>query len=108
MINQSTPHDIEKQIEHEIRKIKYTIEELNKLKIEKFTHRNNLYYAKFNICDNICHPIEYYKKSLEIDSLDNMIIEITRIIDLERAKLIKQKEYLRINKRQLDEYDDHI
>ena len=113
MINQSCIDDREKYHRYEIKKIKYTIEELCKLKSEKYkelaiAHSTNLHST---CCDMLLYPMQYYKYSISSSALESEICEIEKILIIEHEKLKKEKEYLNnilIQQKPLDEYDDHF
>ena len=79
----------------EITKIKYTIEELEKLKEDKILERCRESQSKFHLTTNtLRYPIEYYKAALNIYGLDNVIKEIDHIISLEKERLHKENYYI--------------
>ena len=91
----SSPRSEKQMHTSEITKIKYTIEELEKLKEDKIIERCREYQSKFHLTtDTFRYPIEYYKAALNIYGLDNIIKEIEHIITLEKERLHKENYYI--------------
>ena len=84
----------EKQIHDEIHNIKYTIDELQKLKDEKKEMRSQNYYSLFVFPVDSDYKINYFKRDLAQTSLTNEINEIDKMISLQKKALDKHLEYL--------------
>ena len=91
----SSPRSEKQMHISEITKIKYTVEELEKLKEDKIIERCREYQSKFHLTtDTFRYPIEYYKAALNIYGLDSVIKEIDHIITLEKQRLQKENYYM--------------
>ena len=95
IINQSSLSERENTHLFEVKKIKYTIAELHKLKENKYIERSVERQAMFHItCDNFEHSIEYYKAHLKLVAIDSVVNEIVEIIKSEEELLKKELYYL--------------
>ena len=88
---------MQREDEHidEIKKIKYTIEQLENLLEETISNRYREHQMSFNLTSNVFeYPHQYYKHYLQKYRLDNDIKEIKNIIKIEHERLEKQRNCL--------------
>ena len=87
-----------REINHkeEIKKIQYTITELEALHEKKINERKTIYDDSFYaIIESLKYPFEYYKMRLHYNSITNELEEIKKFLEIEQEKLKKEYEYLR-------------
>lgn len=94
ILESSNEDKIQTQQKH-IKRILYTIRELQILRSELYKQRRQEETGIFHTTiDEFLHSLDYYKIILRLGAIDYQIEEITRILIAEDNKLCIEKEYL--------------
>ena len=94
ILESSKEDQIQRQQNH-IKRILYTIQELQRMRKELFDQRRRTETGIFHTTINdFKHSLDYYKIVLHLGSIDYQIEEITRMLIAEDDRLCIEKEYL--------------
>ena len=100
--------DCELKLQDEITNLEYTIDELQKLSTEKKEERSVHYYRMFLFPVDKDYKINYLKRDLALSTLTHEIVEIDKMIALQKKETNKCRKYLLNNMEKNQIHDDII